>query len=57
MLAAMEAIQAVLHDAALPSTAMRSINLRFETADAGRDPDGITWHGVLRFRALTEAAA
>ena len=31
------------------------VNLRFEFAEAARDPDGITYHGVIRFRAVTEA--
>ncbi len=56
-LAVMEAVEAVLHDAALMLDGHALINLRFETADAGRDPDGITWHGVMRFRAVTEVTA
>jgi Protein of unknown function (DUF3168) len=50
----MDAVQAVLHDASLALDGYQLVNLRFETADARRDPDGITWHGVMRFRAVTE---
>ena len=48
------AIVAVTHDAALALDGHALVNLRFETADTARDPDGITFHGVLRFRAVTE---
>ena len=49
-----EAIEAVLDDAALALDGHALVNLRFEMAEARRDPDGITWHGVMRFRAVTE---
>ncbi len=54
--AVLEAIQAVLNDAALTLDGQALVNLRFETAETRRDPDGITWHGVARFRAVTEPA-
>jgi hypothetical protein len=50
----MDAIEAALHDAALTLDGHTLVNLRFEFADARRDPDGITYHGVVRFRAVTE---
>ena len=50
----MDAIEAALHDAALTLDGHVLVNLRFEFADARRDPDGITYHGVVRFRAVTE---
>ncbi|HZP20090.1 MAG TPA: DUF3168 domain-containing protein [Bauldia sp.] len=50
------AVTAALDDAALALDGQRLVNLRFETGDAARDPDGITWHGVMRFRAVTEPA-
>ena len=49
-----EAIRAALHDAALALDGHALVNLRFEGADIARDPDGITLHGRLRFRAVTE---
>lgn len=49
-----EAIRAALNDAALTLTGHALVNLLFESADTARDPDGITFHGVLRFRAVTE---
>ncbi len=44
----------MLHDAALALDGHALVNLRCETADTMRDPDGITVHGRLRFRAVTE---
>lgn len=32
----------------------RLINARFSTLDIRREADGKTWHGVVRFRAVTE---
>ena len=49
-----QAIRAALHDAVLALDGHALVNLRFETSDICRDPDGITVHGVLRFRAVTE---
>ena len=49
-----DAIRAALHDAALALDGHALVNLRFESADTARDPDGITLHGRLRFRAVTE---
>jgi len=56
-LAVMEAVEAALRDATLTLDGHALVNLGFEAADARRDPDGITWHGVLRFRGVTEAGA
>lgn len=52
--AAIDAIRTALHDAPLDLDGHVLVNLRFEAADAGQDRDGITWHGVARFRAVTE---
>jgi Protein of unknown function (DUF3168) len=49
-----EAMRTALHGAALSFEDHALVNLRFETADTRRDPDGITFHGVMRFRAVTE---
>lgn len=54
--AAIEAIRAALHEAALDLDGHVLVNLRFEAADVGQDRDGITWHGTARFRAVTEPA-
>ncbi|WP_421724236.1 DUF3168 domain-containing protein [Bauldia sp.] len=52
--AIVEALQAILDDAALTLDGHRLINLRFETADVRRDRDRITWTASVRFRAVTE---
>ena len=44
----------VLHDQRLTLDGHRLVNLRHEFTEVRRDPDGLTWHGVLRFRAATE---
>lgn len=48
------AVRASLHDASLTLAAGRCPNIRCEFAETARDPDGITHHGVLRFRAVTQ---
>jgi Protein of unknown function (DUF3168) len=50
----MEAVEAALHDAVLALEGHALVNLRFEFAEARRDPDGVTDHGIIRFRAVTE---
>ncbi|HMN37963.1 MAG TPA: DUF3168 domain-containing protein [Hyphomicrobium sp.] len=52
--AIMAAACAALHDAPLALEGHRLINLRHEFSDARRDPDGETFHGTARFRAITE---
>jgi len=52
-----EAVQAVLVDAALALDGNALVNLRFELADVRRDADGITYHATMRFRAVTEPAS
>ena len=54
--AILEVVTAVLHDAALSLDGNALVNQRFEFAETRRDPDGITYHGVARFRAVTEPA-
>ncbi len=49
----MDKIHDLLHDVSLTVTGVNLINLRFEFSDIMRDPDGITRHGVMRFRAIT----
>ena len=48
----MDRIHDLLHDSSLSVTGFNLINLRFEFSDVLRDPDGITRHGVMRFRAV-----
>jgi hypothetical protein len=52
--AVLAVVEAALHDAALELDGHALVNLRIEAADVGIDRDGITWHGVSRFRAVTE---
>jgi hypothetical protein len=49
----MDKIHDLLHDVSLAVSGVNLINLRFEYSDIMRDPDGITRHGVMRFRAIT----
>ena len=48
----MDKIHDLLHNINLSVTGFNLINLRFEFSDIMRDPDGITTHGVMRFRAI-----
>lgn len=48
------AVRDVLRDALLLLTGFRLINLRHEITDAVRDVDGETYHGIVRYRAVTE---
>ena len=50
----MAAIRRVLHDQPMVLTGHRLVNLRQEFADVRRDPDGETFHGIVRLRAVTE---
>lgn len=52
----MSALREVLHDASLTVSGHRLINLRHEFSDALRDADGETYHGTVRYRAVTEPA-
>lgn len=51
----MSAIVDALDDAALSVAGHTLVLLRFEFSDTFLDPDGLTRHGVQRFRALTQA--
>jgi len=48
----MDRIHDLLHDSNLSVTGFNLVNLRFEFSDIMRDPDGVTRHGVMRFRAI-----
>ncbi|TDT92675.1 uncharacterized protein DUF3168 [Azorhizobium sp. AG788] len=49
------AVQEALHEAPLALDGHRLANLRATTAEVRRDGDGRTFHGFVRFRAVTEA--
>jgi hypothetical protein len=50
-----EASRTALHDQTLTLSGHRLINLRHEFTDVRRDGDGETFHGICRYRAVTEA--
>jgi hypothetical protein len=45
-----------LDDAPLTLSGHTLVNLRFSIADVRREPDGRTYHALVRFRAVTEPA-
>jgi hypothetical protein len=49
-----DAIRAALDDAELTLDDNRLVNLSHQYSDLKRDPDGETYHAVMRFRAVTE---
>ncbi|MCB1526209.1 MAG: DUF3168 domain-containing protein [Hyphomicrobiaceae bacterium] len=51
----MSTVEDLLHDRPLPLTGFKLVNFRHEYSDARRDNDGQTYHGTLRYRAVTEA--
>ncbi len=52
--AILSAIYDILHDANLTLEANRLINLRFLLSQVSRENDGETYHGIARYRAVTE---
>ncbi|BDA83692.1 hypothetical protein Sa4125_12340 [Aureimonas sp. SA4125] len=46
-----------LHDAHLPLTGHSLVNLQLQFAEARQEPESATYHGILRFRAVTEPVA
>jgi hypothetical protein len=52
-----EAIKGALHDQHLVLADHHLINLRHEFSEARLDPDGDTFHGIVRYRAVTEPMA
>lgn len=52
-----DAIHRVLHDAQLAMTGHRLVNLREEFQEVRYDEDQAVHHGVVRYRAVTEAVA
>lgn len=49
-----DAVREALDDAELTLDDNRLVNLSHQYSDLKRDPDGETYHGVMRFRAVTE---
>lgn len=49
------AVRSALHEQALTLSAGTLVNLRCEFKETMRDPDGLTVHAVLRFRAVTNS--
>jgi hypothetical protein len=52
--AVIAAARDALHDRQLTLAGHRLVNLRHEYSEARRDNDGETFHGIARFRAVTE---
>ena len=48
----MDRLHDLLHNYNLSVSGANLINIRFEFSDLIRDPDGITRHGIIRFRAV-----
>jgi hypothetical protein len=55
-LAIMARVRELLHDASLDLSGFDLVGLRHELSEVRRDPDGETYHGIVRFRAVTEPA-
>ncbi|ALN73966.1 MULTISPECIES: DUF3168 domain-containing protein [unclassified Aureimonas] len=53
----MDKIAGRLNDASLPLETHRLVNLRLQFAEARQEPDSPAYHGILRFRAVTEPLA
>ncbi|MEE9589689.1 MAG: DUF3168 domain-containing protein [Hyphomicrobiaceae bacterium] len=49
-----KALRDALNNAALGVTNHHLINIRYEFSDTRRDPEGETFHGIVRYRAVTE---
>ncbi len=48
----MDRVHTLLHDSNLTVTGFNLVNMRMEFSDLIRDPDGLTRHGIMRFRAV-----
>ncbi|WP_182085599.1 DUF3168 domain-containing protein [Aureimonas sp. ME7] len=53
----MDKVSNRLHDQALPLSSHRLVNMQLKFAEARREPDTDAYHGILRFRAVTESLA
>ena len=52
-----EAIRQALKGGSVPVDEHYLVNLRHEFSEARQDPDGETYHGIVRYRAVTEPMA
>jgi Protein of unknown function (DUF3168) len=52
----LEAIKSTLHNQPLSLVDLELVNLRHEFSEARPDPDSDTYHGIVRYRAVTESA-
>jgi hypothetical protein len=50
-------VMQLLESASLALSGHALVNLRFALADIRRESDGRTYHGIIRFRAVTEPVA
>lgn len=50
----MATVRTALHDQPIALDGHHLVNLRHELSEARREPDGETYHGIVRFRAVTE---
>ena len=48
----MDKIHDLLHDSSISVTGFNLVNIQLDYSDILRDPDGVTRHGVMRFRAI-----
>lgn len=55
--AIMDKVSTRLHDANLPLEGHKLVNLQLQFAEARQEPESATYHGILRFRAVTEPFA
>lgn len=53
----MDKVSTKLQDSTLTLDSHRLVNLQLQFAEARREPDSPTYHGILRFRAVTEPPA
>lgn len=50
----MDLVYSVLHNSALTVVGHQTVLCQFDFSETLKDPDGVTHHGVQRFRVLTE---
>ncbi|KQT88236.1 DUF3168 domain-containing protein [Aurantimonas sp. Leaf443] len=53
----MDRVSTRLQDATLPLDGHRLVNLQLQFAEARQEPDSPAYHGIMRFRAVTEPLA